>query len=231
MVGAGLGLLVLAMAPYAAVGKYPWVHGWETRHDLLVSLPLAIVLVGVVRLLLPTGTAAWAGMGILVLLAVCFAAAGAEDYAALQARWAADQGVMADLKADQNSGDYSVYWVRDRIQGPEDYYRFYEWSAIFERVYGQQTRVGLDERAYTPEFLHETKFFEDRYNLASFDPRGCQAEMVITGSPATTHPTQVGLRYVYLRLFDPKGLASFENGLVSVKITKHFSADATDCVQ
>jgi hypothetical protein len=231
MVGFGLGLLLLAMIPYAAVGKYPWVHGWETRHDLLVSLPLAIVLVAVVRLALRSGAAAWAGVGVLVLLAVCFAAAGAEDYAALQARWAEDQGVMADLKANGNSGDYSVYWVRQRIQGPEDYYRFYEWSAMFERVYGNQTRVGLDERQYGPDFLGMTKFFEDRYNLAGFDPRGCQADMVITGSVATTHPTQVGLRYVYLKLFDPAGLAAFENGLVSVKITPRTSSAATDCVQ
>ena len=84
---------------------------------------------------------------------------------------------------------------------------------------------------YGPDFLDKTQFFEDRYNLAGFDPRGCQADMVITGSAATTHPTQVGLRYVYLKLFDPAGLASFENGLVSVKITPRSSSAATDCVQ
>jgi hypothetical protein len=231
VVGFAIGVLLLAMIPYAAVGKYPWVHGWETRHGLLLSLPLAVIVVALVRLALRGRTAAMAGLGLLVLLAVCFAAAGAEDYAALQARWAVDEGVMADLRASQSSGDFSVYWVRDRVQGPEDYYRFYEWSAMFERVYGNQTRVGLDERQYTSEFLNRSEFFEDRYNLASFDPRGCQAEMVITGSPATAHPTQVGLRYLYLAVFDRAALAPFENGLVSVKITPRHSPDATDCVQ
>jgi hypothetical protein len=225
----GVVALWLAMLPYALVGKYPSPHGWETRHDLLVAIPLAVTVVLVVRALLQSGRMALIGVGLVSLLAVGFAAAGVQDYAALQARWAVDRAVMARLQSMNGSGNFSVYWVRDAIPGPEPFYRFYEWSAMFREAYGGESRVGLDTRAYDSTFLARSQFFIERYDLAAFDPRGCQADLVITPGRSAATTGQVALMYSYYRLFQPEELPGFLDGLVTVSVSPLVSPLATDC--
>jgi hypothetical protein len=223
--------VALAVLPYAAVGKYPSVHGWDTRHDLLVGLPMAVLLVSLVRLVAPTGVAATIGAGVLVAVAVCFASATIEDYALIQARWAGDRAVMAELAANSGSAPYSVYWVGDSAPGPQDYYRFYEWSAMFERVYGDQSRIGLDTREYSPSFLANTRFFTDRYDLADLDPLGCEATLRVEPTSSGSHPAQVALRYTWLRLFQPSQLAPYLDSLVTVDVTRMPTDAAAHCAQ
>ncbi len=233
LAGAVLGVLALglAMLPYTAVGKYPSVHGWDTRHDLLVGLPLMLLVVLGVRLALPSGRAAWVGIALLGTVGVALSATGIEDYSALQSRWATDQAVMAQLHNDAGAGRYSVYWVHDETPGLEDFYRFYEWSAMLGDVYGGQTRVGLDTRKYTPEFLGHTEFFIDHYDLAGFDPHGCQADLTIAPGPVAAGSGQNALMYTFYRLIEPDQLTSYLDRLVTVRVVARPSPDATDCTQ
>jgi hypothetical protein len=233
LAGAVLGFLALGLAilPYAAVGKYPTAHGWDTRHDLLVALPLMLLVVVGVRLALPSGRRALVGIGLLGIVAVALSATGIEDYAALQSRWATDQAVMAQLHKNAGAGRYSVYWVHDEAPGPEDFYRFYEWSAMLGNVYGGQTRIGLDTRNYTPEFLAHTEFFNDRYDLAGFDPRGCQADITVAPGPGAAGSDQNAVMYTFYRLIQPGQLASYLDRLVTVRVVPRPSPYATDCTQ
>jgi hypothetical protein len=232
VVAAGLAVgvlsLGLAILPYAAVGKFPSIHGWETRHDLLVGVPMAVLLVLVVRAVLPAGRPALLGVGLLGVIAVGFVGADIQNYSALQARWADDRAVMLALHNAPASGNYSVYWVSDGAPGPEDFYRFYEWSAMFGQVYGGQTRIGLDTREYDATILTHSEYFIDRFDLASLDPRGCQADLVITNHSATT-AGGTALTYTYYRLFKPAQLNTYLDGLVTVEVRARVSAQGTDC--
>jgi hypothetical protein len=225
----GLVGTLLAMLPYALVGKYPSANGWETRHDLLVGVPLAVLLVLGVRALLPSGAKALIGVGLLSVLVVGFAAADIEDYAALQARWAEDRAVMSQLRTMSGSGNFSIYWVQDQVAGPEPFYRFYEWSAMLSEVYGGEARIGLDTRANESRFLTHSEFFIDRYDLADFDPHGCQADLVIVPGRSVPGADQIALAYTYNRLFNPGGLPAFLDGLVTVKVVPRASPEATSC--
>jgi len=231
LAGAALGLvsLGLAMLPYAVVGKYPAVHGWDTRHDLLVGLPLAVLLVSVVSLALPAGRGAWLGLGLLGLLAIGFTASGIQDYAALQARWAADRAIMAELQNNASAGGFSVYWVHDGAPGPEDFYRFYEWSAMLGNAYGDQSRVGLDTRAYDASLLLNTPFFSDRYDLANFDPHGCEVDLTIAPASGAGTSGEMALMYTYYRLFQPDRLESYLRGLVTIQVAPVSTPVATHC--
>jgi hypothetical protein len=225
----GLVWLGLAILPYAAVGKYPSVHGWDTRHDVLVGLPLAVVIVSAVRLALPGGARALAGVGLLGVLGVALMSAGIQDYLNLQARWTTDRAVMAALARQPADGHYSVYWVSDGAPGPEDFYRFYEWSAMFGVAYGGESRVGLDGRAYDATFFGQSAFFNARYDLAGFDPRGCQADLVINRGDVNQSNAQTTLEYTMYRLFQPDRLNDYLNGLVTIQVVPHPSPLATDC--
>ena len=228
--GVGLFALGLAVLPYAVVGDAPSIHGWDTRHDLLVSVPLAALLVSAVALAFRRGRSAWLGAGLLGLVVVGFSGAGIQDYAALQARWATDRAVMDQLRSDPTARGYSIFWVDDRAPGPEDYYRFYEWSAMFKQVYGDQGHIGLDIRANNSGILSATQYFNDRYDLAGFDPHGCQADLTIERGPGASTTAQVALDYTFYRLLQPQKLDEYLRGLVQVKIVPRATADATDCV-
>jgi hypothetical protein len=231
--GMALGLVALGLGvlPYTVVGDYPAVHGWDTRHDLLVGVPLAVILVSAIAFVFRAGRAAWLGAGALGLLVLGFSAAGIQDYAALQARWATDRAVEEQLRADPTARNYSIFWVDDQAPGPEDYYRFYEWSAMLQDVYGGQARVGLDRRGYDPRFLFESQFFNDRYDLAGFDPHGCQADLTIERRPGASSTAQVAMSYTFYRLLQPERLDGYLRGLVEVKIVPRPSVAATDCAQ
>jgi hypothetical protein len=229
--GAALGLVLLglAMLPYSVVGKYPAVHGWDTRHDLLVGLPLAVLLVSFVSAAFPAGRRAWAGLGLLGFFAIGFSGAGIQDYAALQARWATDRAVTAELQSDGSAGRFSVYWVHDGAPGPEDFYRAYEWSVMLGSVYGDQDRVGLDVRAYDSRFLEQTQFFSDRYNLANFDPHGCQADLTIARATGAGTSEDTALIYSFYSLVEPDRLEGYVRSLVTIQVMPKSSPDATHC--
>ena len=211
--------LVLAILPYAAVEKIPSVHGWDTRQDLLIALPLSVVAVMAVEAVLSSLKLEWVGAAVVMVVAAALALAGLQDYATLQARWATDVSVMQQLRQTEGSGRYSVYWVHDEAPGPEDFYRFYEWSAMLGDAYGGQTRVGLDTRGYDAGFLSESRFFNARYHLSGFDPNGCQADLAIDRGDNYKGHTQVALTYVFYRLFEPDKLQAYLDHLVAVKVT------------
>lgn len=212
-------VIVLAILPYAAVEKFPSVHGWDTRQDLLIALPLAVVGVMAVEAIATSMKLAWIGTAFVIVVSAALALAGLQDYAALQARWATDASVMQKLKHTDGSGRYAVYWVHDGTPGSEDFYRFYEWSAMLGDVYGGQTRVGLDTRAYDGGFLGESQFFNDRYDLSGFDPNGCQADLTIKPGANYKGRAQVAVTYVFYRLFERGKLNAYLDDLVVVDLT------------
>lgn len=228
MSGLALGAtaIVLAILPYAAVEKFPSVHGWDTRQDLLIALPLAVVGVMAVEAIAASLKLAWAGTAFVIVVSAALALAGLQDYAALQARWATDASVMEQLKHTDGSARYAVYWVHDGTPGSEDFYRFYEWSAMLGDVYGGQSRVGLDTRAYDGGFLGESKFFNDRYDLSGFDPNGCQADLTMKPGANYKGRAQVAVTYVFYRLFEPAKLNAYLDDLVVVDLTPRGSCSS-----
>jgi hypothetical protein len=227
--GFGVVALVAAIFPYAVVGLSPSTNGWDTRHDLLVGLPLAVILVSAARYALAGGSLTVVATGLLGLLALGFAVAGIQDYVALQARWVTDRAVLQSLQQHPQDGAYSVYWVNDELPGRADYYRFYEWSIMLGQVYGDQSRIGLDVKSYDASFLGQTQFFSDRYHLANFDPRACQADIVIRPGRQASSPGQESLTYTFDRVFRPDQLNDYLNGVVNVQVSPRPAALATDC--
>lgn len=225
----GIATLGLGMLPYALVGKSPAVHGWDSRHDLLLGLPLAILIVSLVAIVLPSGRRALLGFGLVGLVVIGFTGAGIQDYAAIQARWATDQAVMTELASATDDSAYSVYWVHDNAPGPEDFYRFYEWSGMLGHVYGDESRIGLDVRHYDSSFLEQGAFFSDRYNLAHLVPHGCEVDMTITRTSGAGSSAQTALMYTFDRLLQPGRLDSYVRSLVTIQIVPVTSALASSC--
>lgn len=230
--GLGVGglLLLLGMLPYVLVGKPAALEGWNTRHALLVGLPLAVIIVGAVRLgLISRGTwlrpLGWAALTGLVWV---FALATIAYYTDWQARWVKDQSVMLHLGKSDDLRRFAVLWIDDRYPvGGEPYYRFYEWAGIFKQVWGDEAHIGLDLNAYDADFLiYGRTFFTERYLLANFDPTGCQAQLAIRPGSGHVSNGQLAVQYLAYKYFQPAKLADFLAAVTTITISPAAGSEA-----
>jgi len=219
---AGLGLFILAAAPYAAVGKSPTATGMETRYAFLVGLPLGLVLVGAVRALAPPGRGWPSALGTLVLTGfLLWSGLNLIDHhLTVQARWVKDRSIMSNLERLPRAREISIFWIRDHYPiGEQRFYRFFEWSSIFKRVWGGESRVGFDLKRYSPESLADyRRSFNRIFNLSQVDPRGRQARLFIQPGSLDYNPLGLVVYYKYYALFRSGKLEDFLSQVTSLRL-------------
>ena len=218
----GFILLLLAIFPYAAVGKAPSIHGWNTRHALLVALPMAIIIVSFGRILFGNkkGTISKIGFSFLVIFVLAFSISTITYYIAWQARWVKDRSVMTNLSDLNKKEDISVFWINDQFPlGGENNYRFYEWSSMFKTVWGDESHIGLDQKIYSAGALVDyQRYSNKRYNLSDFDPDGRQAILTIHMGPRKHSDLRLSVRYFYHKYLHKDGLSKFLSGVTDIEM-------------
>ena len=233
LLGFGLLLLLLGIFPYVSVGKRPTVHGWDTRHALLMALPMAIILLASFRLLnrLGKGMKDVIGLYGVTFLLVIFSLALVANYVSWQARWVKDRSVIVNLARLEGFENISVFWIDDRLaMGGERHYRFFEWSSIFKTVWGGESRIGLQKGIYTTAFLSERRTrFTPRYNLAAFDPAGCQAELVVRRGSADYGEGGLVARYLWYKYVRSDRLHPFLVEVTSLHLKPIIAPEAANC--
>ena len=215
----GLLLLLLAMVPYALVGKSPAPYGWTTRHALLVGLPMGITVTAAIGLVFTReGVLSRPGWVLLAVLFLGFSRLTVANYVEWQERWIKDRSIMVNLSRLPDAANYSVYWVDDQFPQFQESYRFYEWSSIFKAVWGGESRIGLDRRAYAADFLqNEQKYFTSLYSLRDFNPSGRQASLTIKRALGMNKWELCG-RYYFYKFGDPKKLNQFLTWMTDVEV-------------
>ena len=232
----GVVLLALGIFPYAAVGKAASVHEWETRHALLVALPMAVIFVGLTRPLLANKSAYLSRLGLLCLmiLLLAFTLSSISNYFSWQARWVKDQSIMQNLAMTENADEISVFWVDDQFQvGGDRLYRFYEWASIFKSVWGNESHIGLDPSFHTSDFLTNGKrYFIESYNLSEFDPNGCQGILTIrAGASSNVSIFSMSTKYLYYRFFNRDMLEPYLKEVTDLEIQRIEAPEATNCLE
>ncbi|MCX6056651.1 MAG: hypothetical protein NTW69_00645 [Chloroflexi bacterium] len=229
----GVLLMGFGIFPYVAAGLSPTLTGWSTRQSLLLALPVALIIVAIARLLFsePHAELSLSGWISLTTLLLAFGLATVSNYIDWQARWVKDRSLMVNLEQLDGANEYSVYWVDDQYPvGGEDNYRFYEWSSIFKRVWGGETRIGLDQRDSTPQLLEHYKIYYTKdYNLSGFDPTGCQATLVIRQGKSVYTNIELVLRYFYYKFADQRLLSEFLVQVTQVGVWPFTSPLAVNC--
>jgi hypothetical protein len=152
---AGIFLYICGIAAYISVGLYPdTLHGWETRHSLLVGLPIAVILIMGCRLVRGLfGQNAYKVSIVLTIVIVCIAMKiQIQNYVSWQARWVKDRAIIQKLAHNPDWKRVKGYWIEDEsILGGDPYYRYYEWEALFRSAWGVNGYVGYDRKFYTFE--------------------------------------------------------------------------------
>jgi len=236
----GLVLLVLGILPYVVVGLGPARHGFETRHALLVGLPMALILTGTVRLVFSQGETGLPKTALVVLatLVVAFSMTVVDNYFAWQARWVKDRSIMVNLSPLSEFKRMSIFWVDDQFQfqGAPGY-AFYDWSSIFKQMWGGESRVGLNQQFSMLEALADVvraDFSRSRilelFNISDLDPAGCQAILSISrGRLASPDAWKLALHYLFLKLLKPEEMTQFLEGITRVHVEPISVPEAVNC--
>lgn len=221
--------LLLVIFPYIAARKSPTGDGFDTRHTFLMALPLAIVIIGFIRMIDVRTKLGPSFLSCLIfgLLLTGFSAVYIHSYIGWQARWVKDRSVMLYFESHPSEQKYSTFWVEDRYPlGGQRHYRFYEWASMFRFVWGDKSHVGLDSRDTDMLFLRKNDTFRrDIYNTTDWNPAGPAARLVISEGPGALRPNRLVLRYFHYRLFEPEGMDAFLKDVTSVTVSPETVVD------
>ena len=132
-----------------------------------------------------------------------------------------DRAIRHALAGIPGAGDYSVYWVDDRVPyAAVEPYRVYEWTVMFHQVWGGESRIAFGPNDGGEAFLVSGRqIFTHEYLLGDLDPGGCRAILEIrpAGRKLRTE-WDVGWDYVMTRIFRPGRLTKMLEGTVSVSV-------------
>jgi hypothetical protein len=234
MIGFGLVLLGLGMFPYVVVGLWPTQHGFSTRHALLVALPVAIIIVGLLRLIALAKRASFSRLiftGVM-LPVMAFTLATIDNHISWQARWIKDRSIILNLKLLEGARSKSVFWIDDPLpKAGEDFYRFFEWSSMFKAAWGEESHVGFDQKFYPPDSLSTNrKYFSSRYNLSTLDPEGCQVLLKIRGGPLAASDQQLVSSYMFYRFLHPDQLDDYLRKVTALEMQPVTTGQAPHCL-
>lgn len=225
----GVLLLLSSVFAYSAVGLTPSLSGWNTRHAILVGLPMAILIVAALRPLWVNGLyhepgkfdSRLASIMIGASLLVAFSLSTIEQYIGWQVRAIKDRAIMADLAEVPALKKFSIFWIDDQFPaGGERIYRFYEWSTMFKQTWGGESRIGLQIQGYgsNPAILPGLQpYFIKLYALSEFDP-ACQVAMSISRGTLQYSDAELVRKYFEHRFFNKAGMTDFLHGVVHLNI-------------
>lgn len=220
----GLCLLFLSIFPYAVVNKYPHDTGVETRHSILIGLPMAIVLTSIIKKLFKQANVI---KDILVIsILISFSLISIKNYLTWQAHWVKDIATIQHLKV-LDPKDYSIFWVKDDIiiNNTEPWHQYYAYAGMFKYAWGGNSRIGLDIRDkdfYSKWILEEGNIYFKikRYNLYNLDIYGKQALIHIKKGlyPESIGQIKLSILYWYYKYFNSKRLKYFLLEIINVNI-------------
>jgi hypothetical protein len=184
----GIFLLLLGIFPYAAVGLNPEPISWDSRHTILMGMPMGLIIAGLLQLQIHRNNSAKKdtislsrfGWVLIVVLIFSFSQLVIKNYLALQARWVIDRSVIVNLSRFAEYKDFSVFWVDNKFSPYPEEYRFYEWAGIFKKAWGTESHIGFAKRHKSSDSLTRyAKYFTEANLLGTFDPNGYQAALTI----------------------------------------------------
>lgn len=228
LVGFGVVLLGLGMLPYITLNFYPLEEGWETRHALLLGLPMAVLCVGLARLI-PRKLSTV----LLALLVIVFSLLTLHRSLGWQVRWIKDRSIVYDLQQQPEAQDISLFWVDDQHPlGNNVPYVRHEWTSIMRMAWGGDTRIGLPASYEPTSALYDPAMsarFEEEYS-GDLNRQGCQAILEVRpGSGPNTFNNNLGLTFRYFVFKLIGGMDDYLNNLTTATVRRIAAPTALDC--
>jgi len=188
----GIGVLtfILGAFPYWILGRVPSFIDWNTRHQLLLPLGTAVIIVAV-----------WlhfkGSLGVFSVIVGLSLAYNASTYKDFFVDWQKQKQIIHLFSINPALKDARLIIINDQstdLNAIGRTYRFYEWNGLLELAFGDQKRFGIN-KAELPNYLNGgyiNEFFTARYKASDFNQD--------SGAPVTlveinvVRPTEFGAR-------------------------------------
>lgn len=233
--GFALLLLVSALFPYIAVGKYPSVEGWSTRHALLISVPMAVFLVAFGRLL-RQGVFMPVAQRIVrigaILLVLAFALLTCKTYLEWQVRWIKDSSFILNLRElkKEQIDKVNIIRVNDLYPVGNEFYRYYEYAVMFKMAWGEESRIGFHPSAVKDSEWVIKNVPLRRTMLKDFRPEGCRAMVTIRAKHPEVSRIQLVKAYLKNRWLKPAEMPAFLREVTILELTDYSCDNANASV-
>jgi hypothetical protein len=181
-------IFTLGVMPYDLVSKYPSLPDWNSRHQLLIPLGAAWMLVYGLDLLF----ARWRAGVVYVLAALIamFILNNIDNLAQFQKDTYKQNSLLRHFASDPAIRQGTSFFVDDQaysLDANQRKYRFYEYAGMFDEVFGEQRRfaIGLNDAGSLTEVTGLLSTCSSCYLLGQF--KVLQPDRVIHISPGLYH--------------------------------------------
>jgi hypothetical protein len=205
-----LGAIVIALGvfPYLAVGRIPTIWDWSSRHQLLVPIGAAVIVVGIARLARQAGAARPAILFAVGLAVGVWLVADARTLVVYQRDWFKQVALREEIGAIPEVRAAHHVRVVDEARSLDALrrtYRFYEYNALFSEALGDTTRLfaGRDSEP-APDAL-QAEIARPAYHMTGYVPGPVDLELRVRPGEARGGPLDM-LRLVML---EATGSSSF----------------------
>lgn len=173
LLAVGIALFAFAVLPYLLVGKVPTFENWEARHQVLMPIGVAAIVVAGLR-----AAAAFVGVRPAAVIGALIVAGGAAVSLISTLGLVADahkvEQVISALEDEQLVRAAStVYFVDDAraLNWEARPYSFYEYTGWMQSAYGDQARLGIDQTSLAGFLDGEMTLLPDygaRYGISEY---------------------------------------------------------------
>lgn len=218
----GVVMFVAGVFPYVVVGAFPKMYSWDTRHAILLGLPVAFIITGIAKLIFSTkdGVISKFGFMFLSFIIIAFILTNNHNYIAWQARWVKDRSVMTNLSKMTIANNIATFWINDNASFGQR--GFWEWSSMFKQAWNNESHLGISG-CFSPLVVPNTLYFystlsDKGYNLDTFNPAGAQALLTILPGPQAKDNYSLVMQYFKCRFFRPELMNDFLAGVTRLHI-------------
>lgn len=221
----GVGLLICASIPYILVGQNFGRCGWESKNNLLLPVPMALIIYGILQLVFPEKPAFFF-TGVVVLASISLLN---KNYLLILAVYVKNRSILENLKDIPDAKNYSVFGVLDRhrirfptIGQPE--HRSAYLVYMFEWLWGKVKWFGINETKirktpYTRKEIDQQMVSTGLDEvLKSVDPNGPQAMIIVESGQKPINESKLAMAYIYNRLFRKVYLESLFSSLTRLTL-------------
>ena len=164
---AGIFIFYLGVFPYLAVGKVPYISDWESRHQLLVPLGVAIILCYVSKFFFRREVLLF----VLSFIIAIFIVTNISSYIAFQRDWYKQLSLIENFKLNEIIRSNTTFLMSDEtlyLNANRREYRFYEYTGLMKKAFKNEKRFAVNERSYKKDYGYYSQFISDKHNLADY---------------------------------------------------------------
>jgi hypothetical protein len=220
----GIIILTLGKLPYLAVGMHPgtseyWLD-WNSRQQLLMGLGTAIMIayfISIVSRMFNLQKKAL--IGVYILIIGWGILISTQNYIEYHKDWYKQLALIENFKNQSQIRDNTTFYVRDltlSLNAKNRNYRFYEYTGILKKAFGDETRFAATEESNL-NFQNYKSVLNSAYNLADYKVHQMQILIILKEGEQSLKSLDSYFRFVFWQFFDKKVFIQNIKKLIEVR--------------